>query len=265
LRNQNNSSYPGLSGVLSLRLVSAMFAGMFLVTTSACSLTSRFSAAPPPTPEPSWLRDSLPREYVLETGDVCDVKLFPQVELNEAELTVRTDGKISVQLVGDIEARGRTPSQLATALIEHYTRAGLRQPQVTIFLRKSAGLRVYVGGEVQGPAMIPHDGHLTLSRAIIQAGDLRSTAEPSSVVIIRNPPQEKGSAPLFAVVDYRKLLEGGQDPLLQPYDIVFVPKSTIATLNQFVDQYFVKLVPVTLNAGFSYSIGRFKDETALNR
>lgn len=241
-----------------------MIAGAFIVTASACSHTSRFPATPT-TPEPSWLRDSWPQEYVLETGDICDVKLFPQAELNEAELTIRTDGKISVQLVGDIEARGRTPSQLATALVEHYTRAGLRQPHVTIFLRKSAGLRVYVGGEVQGPAMISHDGQLTLSRAIIQAGGLKSTAEPASIVILRTPPQRNESSPLFAVVDYRKLLEGGQDPLLQPYDIVFVPKSTIATLNQFVDQYFVKLIPVTLSAGFNYSIGRFKDETALTR
>ncbi len=188
------------------------------------------------------------------------MKLFPQAELNEAELTVRTDGKISVQLVGDIEARGRTPSQLATALVEHYTRAGLRQPHVTIFLRKSAGLRVYVGGEVHNPGMIPHEGQLTLSRAILQAGGPASTAALDNVVILRDARTQDATNPLFAVVDFQKLLDGGQDPQLQPYDIVFLPKSTIATMNQFVDQYFVKLIPVTLTAGFSYSLGSFNSK-----
>ena len=130
---------------------------------------------------------------------------------------------------------------------------------MAVLLRKSAGLRVFVGGEVNAPGMILHEGQMTLSRAILQAGGPKSTAELRTVVVLRDSGDP--AAPRFATVDLNKLVQSGVDPLLQPYDVVFVPKSTIARLNQFVDQYFVKMVPVTLSAGFSYTLGSIRSNT----
>lgn len=227
---------------------------------SACSLISRPGGSGQET-LPDWLQVPTPREYVLEAGDVCDLKLFYHPELNENEVTVRPDGKISLQLIGDVEAKGKTPAALISELTERYSRAGLLQPAVSITLRKSAGLRVFVGGEVRNPGMFQYEGPLTLSRAILQAGGPVSTSALEHVVVLRDSQAKEAQHPLFAVVDFEKLMEGGQDPLLQPYDIVFLPKSTIATMNQFVDQYLVKMIPVTLTAGFSYSMGSFDTKT----
>jgi len=191
---------------------------------------------------------------VLEVGDVFDLKFFYHPELNEMAIFVRTDGKVAAQLVGDVPARGRTTAELAADLTERYVGAGFRQPSVAVILRKSAGLRVFVGGEVNAPGMVPHDGHLTLSRAILQAGGPKNTAEVGSVVVLRDPGDAK-EPPRFATVDLNRLIREGADPVLQPYDVVVVPKSTIAKLNQFIDQYLVKMVPITFTAGFSYTLG----------
>lgn len=211
----------------------------------------------PDAPEPAWLRQPQPREYVLEVGDTFDLKLFYHPELNEAGAIIRPDGNFTAQLVGDVPARGRTVPALTADLQERYVTAGLRRPVVAVLLRKSAGLRVFVGGEVNTPGMLLHEGQMTLSRAVFQAGGPKSTAELRTVVLLRDSGDP--AAPRFATVDFNKLVQSGTDPLLQPYDIVFVPKSTIAKLNQFVDQYFVKMVPVSLSAGFSYTIGSFRD------
>lgn len=239
------------------RFLSHAGLALLVLISSACSVTQRPASPDNRTPLPAWLRDPLPREYILETGDVCDVKFFYHPEFNETELSIRTDGKITAQLVGDVVARGRTPSELAADLVDRYVQVGVRQPSISVFLRKSVGLRVFVGGEVNNPGMIPHDGQLTLSRAILQAGGPKATAALRSVVVLRDSRKGNDADPLFAVVDLKNLLAGGQDPVLQPYDVVFLPKSTIATLNQFVEQYIVKMIPGQLNAGFEYTIGQF--------
>lgn len=204
--------------------------------------------------EPEWLLHPGIRDYVLEVGDVFDLRLFYHPELNENGIVIRTDGNVSVLLLGDVPARGRTPATLAADLANRYTEAGLRGPSVSVVLRRSAGLRVFVGGEVNTPGMIPHDGQLTLARAVLQAGGPKSTAELRSVIVLRDP-GSTGAPPRFASVDLDLLVRNGIDPVLQPYDVIFVPKSTISRLNQFIDQYFVKMVPVTLSAGFQYTLG----------
>jgi protein involved in polysaccharide export with SLBB domain len=218
------------------------------------------SATRPVSPQgatPDWLYAPVAREYVLELGDVLDLKFLYFPELNDTGVVVRLDGKISVQLIGDVVARGRTPSDLAADLAAKY---GLRRTSVSVLLRKSAGVRVFVGGEVNNPGMVLYDGRLTLAQAVIQAGGPKATAELESVVVLRDPGKGGGEDPLFAAVDLNDVLKGNKDPLLQAYDVVFVPKSRVAKLNQFIEQYIVKMIPATLSAGFAYTIGRRRDE-----
>lgn len=206
---------------------------------------------------PPWLYEPAAREYLLEIGDVFDLKFFYHPELNDAGVVVRPDGRISAPLVGDVEARGRTVPELVTDLTERYSRAGVRQPNVSVLLRKSAGLRVFVGGEVNIPGMLIHDGHLTVSRAILEAGGPKRTAAFDKVVIVRDPGpgQRKDNAALFALVDLKRVLNGEADAILQPYDIVFLPKSRIADLNDFVELYITRMFPGQLHAGFDYFLG----------
>jgi protein involved in polysaccharide export with SLBB domain len=123
-------------------------------------------------------------------------------------------------------------------------------------LKTCSSPQTYTGLSV-GPhtvlvAAIDAVGNITALRAILAAGGFKNTGEVSSVVVLREQP---GSAPLFMVVNLEASL--GNDPdaadvALEPYDVVFVPKTRIAQVDQFIDQYIRQLIPISLNAGFSW-------------
>lgn len=217
----------------------------------ACQSAAKTASTAPVILKP----DKPPQEgepaYTLGVGDVFDVKLFYHPELNET-LTVRLDGKVSLQLVGEAQAAGVTPEALSQRLREAYVAAGLRDPLVAVILRKSAGQRVFVGGEVGAPKMVPYEGRLSLSQALFEAGGLKSTAGRGNIVLLRD--DGKGAATILTV-DFDEVLRNRADIALQPYDVIIVPKSTIARVNDFVEQYFTKLIPIALSAGFSYVTG----------
>jgi polysaccharide export outer membrane protein len=185
------------------------------------------------------------RPYLLEPGDQMDVKLFLHPELNE-NVVIRSDGKIALQLVGEVNARGVTPGALTETLMRRYTEAGLLHPQVVVILRKVVGQRVFVGGEVNAARMIPYDGRLTLTQALFEAGGLKPTAEAGSVLVLRDDGQ--GSPVYMTVSVTEDRLRVGSDLPLQPYDVIVVPESAIATANQFVEQYLSKMVLSWLSA-----------------
>lgn len=228
---------------------------VYALMLSACASAQSAASFPDEPREPSWLYEPAAREYVLEVGDVFDLRLFYHPELNDLGVVVRSDGRISAPLVGDLEARGHTVPKLVSELTGRYARAGVLNPQVSVLLRKSAGLRVFVGGEVNSPGMLIHDGRLTLARAILEAGGAKRSAAFDKVVLIRDAGQDQGTAPLLALVDLKKVLNGNVDAPLQPYDIIFVPKSIIADLNDFIELYFTRMVPGSLHAGFDYFTG----------
>lgn len=193
-------------------------------------------------------------EYILQLGDVLDIKFFYNPKLNE-NVKIRPDGKISLQLIDEVMAAGFPPSELDRILTEKYSET-LSEPNVTVIVKEFVGQQVFVGGEVNAPGIIPISGKLTILRAILQAGGFKETAHTSSVVIIsRNP----GNMPEARKVNIKKVISGKapeNDIALRPFDVVYVPKTFIAKADKFVDQYIRKMIPGTLSAGFSYIRGK---------
>ncbi|HVT16736.1 MAG TPA: polysaccharide biosynthesis/export family protein [Thermoanaerobaculia bacterium] len=192
-------------------------------------------------------------DYVLQPGDTVQIKFFYNPELDDL-LPIRPDGKISLQLVGEVKASGMTPAGLSDLLQKRYGKT-LRNPQVAVMVKEFGGRKIYVGGEVQAPGIIRPAGDVTALQAIFEAGGFKSTAQPANVVILR---YQGGPQPLFLVVDLRvdaARRTAGGDTLLEPHDIVFVPKSRVARMDQFVDQYIRQLTPMTLSLGVSYVFG----------
>ena len=193
--------------------------------------------------------DQMKSEYHIQPGDKLDIKFFYNAELNET-LPVRPDGKISLQLIDDVQAAGRTPSQLDEDLTWMYAQE-LRNPEITVIVRSFAGQRVYVGGEVLKPGIVVLTGSMTPLQAVFFAGGFRETASPSSAIIIR-----KGSdGELYPIrVDLDKEINGENEEeiiQLQPYDVVYVPKSFVAKANKFMRQYVQELL---LFQGFYYDL-----------
>jgi len=183
----------------------------------------------------------------LGPGDTIEVKFFHNPELNDAQ-TIRPDGMITLQLVGEIRAQGKTPMELRNELVKRYT-PDLRIPDVTVIVRALYERRVYVGGEVKKPGLIAMPGRLTALEAIMEAGGFDPrTARINNVIIIRH----KDGKRYGGVLDCKDALKGGefQPFYLEPQDIVYVPRTNIAKVNQWIDQYINKLVPRT---GFTFS------------
>lgn len=191
-------------------------------------------------------------EYILQAGDVIDIKFFYNPELNEL-VTIRPDRKISLQLIDEVVAAGLTPSELVRVLTDNYSNK-LRYAEVTVIVREMVGQKVYVGGEVNSAGLIPISGKLTSIQAILHAGGFKNTAELKSVVILRDQGTEN---PLFMTINLEEDLTTRtphNDILLEPHDIIFVPKTSIAKMSHFVDQYIKELIPVTLTFGLVYNM-----------
>src|SRR5262249_55771539 len=158
------------------------------------------------------------------------------------KVPVRPDGKISLELVGDVEAAGLQPMELAGILTERYA-TELEHPRVSVIVRTFVG-QVYVQGEVKTPSAPPFAQGMTALQAISLAGGFLETAQPNSVILIRLVDGQYHGFRL-ALRDALLGKDSSQDVPVKPADILHVPRSFIANADLFVDQYFRKLLPVT--------------------
>jgi len=186
--------------------------------------------------------ESIPK-VILGAGDVLEIKFFYTPELNETQ-TVRPDGKISLQLVGEVEVTGKTPFELKDELIKLFS-TKLNNPDITVIVRSLYSHRVYVGGEVNAPGFLEKTRHMTALEAIMEAGGFNlNSAKVRNVVIVRY----KGDKRYGYKLNLKPALEGKSDTpfFLEPYDIVYIPRTKITAVNQWLDQYIDGVIPNTV-------------------
>ncbi len=200
----------------------------------------------PVSPDPS-LRSTRP-EYVFHSGDTFDVKFFYNPELNET-VKVRPDGRISLQLVQDVQAASLTPTELVSLLKKKYA-AHIRDPEISVIVRSFDANRVYVDGQVGRPGMVEMSDGMTIMDAVASARGLRDTARRSEVLLIRRNGLKR---PFVYSIDLDAAMSGediAQNVVLKPYDIVYVPKSAIANINTWIDQYIRRNIPIYMGVSF---------------
>lgn len=191
--------------------------------------------------------------YRLQIGDVIDIKLILNPELND-QVVVRPDGMISTTLVGDTLAYGRTVNNVRKRLEKAYGKS-LSQPQVSLIVRSFAPTRVYVLGEVYSPGEFINVGTpLTMLQAISRSGGVKNSADTNNVIIVRHGAGDESKA-------YRAsyhLAVTGEDPAsdvrLAPYDIVYVPRSGQGNAYLNYQQNFQQFLPVSGNVSAGYTI-----------
>ena len=211
-------------------------------------------AAPPVSqlPDKSTLvYEPVMTDYYLQPGDNLDIKFFYNPDLNE-NVTIRPDGKISLQLIDEVEAVGLTPMQLDNVLTKKYS-GQLKSPIIAVIVKSFEGQKIYVGGEVNEPQVLNVVGTVNALQAIFSAGGLTPDAELSSSVIIRRGPD---NAPIARIVNLERALRGNlpeKDYLLVPYDMIYVPKTTIARADQFLTHLY-NFIPRNIGLGFSYEL-----------
>ena len=233
------------------RVVRGALAASAVIALPACTSTSNFPPAPPvPSPDAGYVSYLTP--YRIQIGDVLSVRLLLNPELNE-DVTVRPDGDISTTVVNEQRAYGLTVPQLAAALRRDYS-SQLQNPHLTVVVRSFAPTRIYVGGDVNTPGEFISVGPPpTLAQAISRAGGLRMSGAEGSVFIIRRGP---GNRPEFLSTRWGAI-QHATDPTadveLAPFDVVYVPRTGIAEVYRYFNQYVQQFVPVSW--GFSYVVG----------
>jgi protein involved in polysaccharide export with SLBB domain len=236
---------------MSARVLAVLLA--LLLTACASSLSpkpanpSRF-APWSPTPVP----------YRFEDGDELDVRLIYNPEFSD-RVQVNPDGLIHLQLVGAVKAADRTPEELAEDIRERYARE-LRRPEVSVVPRSFASQVVYVGGEVQKPGPITLRGNAKILEVVFAAGGFTPLAYQREVIVIRRSSQ---NTPMLRTVDLRRLLQGdfSQDIQMARYDIVYVPRSKISDVDQWVDQWLNQTIPFSRGFSYSYATGPLNART----
>lgn len=180
---------------------------------------------------------SLPEaDYRIQQGDKISVKFFSHPELNEASLTVRPDGFISLQIIDDVKAEGRTATELKTHLEKAYNEILLR-PIITVSIIEFVAPRIYIAGQVNKPGRYDLREAETLMQAIFLAGGF--TRDANRKMIIRARPDGKGdwqilSANAMKIINKK---DEEKDLTLQDGDYIFIPESKISQFNKAVESF----------------------------
>jgi polysaccharide export outer membrane protein len=174
-----------------------------------------------PQPKPATVADMGHSEsIILREGDVLKIS-FPSSPNLDTTQQIRRDGKISLSLVGEVEAAGKTPDELQAKLIELYA-PQISSKEVTVTVASSS-FPVFITGCVMRPGKITSDHPMTVLEGIMEAGGFDYTrANIKSVRVIR---RENGASESHKL-NLQPDLEGkNSNPFyLQPSDIVYVPE-----------------------------------------
>jgi protein involved in polysaccharide export with SLBB domain len=203
------------------------------------------AALMPPPPMP------LGPDYHIQLGDTLKVAFLFQPE-NDMDLVVRPDGRISIAAAGQLEAVGKTESELEEEIRERASKH-LRDPVVTVTVTKTGTQNIYVGGEVFRPGVVTLVPGMTPLQAVMEQGGFRPTAKRDSVVLIVPTADGKFAA---SRINLEQVLTDGvpERVRLRPNAIVFVPKTWVANAGDVVDLYVRGLIPALPRVGVGYSL-----------
>jgi polysaccharide export outer membrane protein len=170
-------------------------------------------------PVPAVTALSVPDSYVIGASDVVSVSVLKEPTLSSS-LLVRPDGMISMPLLGDIKAAGKTPLQLAEEITTRLKKF-IQDPNVTIILTQMNSKKVYLIGEVAKTGPEEMTPGMTLLQAISTAGGLTQFANAKKIYILRTEGGKQQKIP----VQYKQALRGDSSlnlPLNQG-DTIVVP------------------------------------------
>jgi polysaccharide export outer membrane protein len=166
------------------------------------------------------------QEYWIGPEDVLDITVWRNADLSK-QVLVRPDGRVSLPLIGDITAVGKTAVQLAEAISEKL-KEFKENPQVSIVVKEVNSYAVYVLGEVARPAKYPLKSKTTILQAITLAGGFLPTAARNKLVVFRFGENGEKDVKLRASYDDIVLRDGaGQNITLKPGDTLVVPSENM--------------------------------------
>ncbi|MCA1825529.1 MAG: polysaccharide biosynthesis/export family protein [Myxococcales bacterium] len=153
-------------------------------------------------------------EFRMSKEDVIEVSVWKEPELSRT-VPIRPDGKITLPLLGDVQAEGLKPQELEQKVAQSLT-PYVRDPHVTVIVHDVNGAKVFVTGMVTHPGVFPLRNSMGLLQALAMAGGLAEFADRGDIKVLHADGRH-------VEVDYDSLVSGESRVFLGPGDTVVVP------------------------------------------
>lgn len=205
----------------SFRIVSALLSGLIILATGCASAPDTGEE----NGEANRYASNVDGDYRIGVDDRLQITVWRNPELSTT-VPVRPDGKISVPLIGDVQAGGKTPTQVA-AIIKDKLSAYIREPNVAVILTELRSheflSRVRVTGAVRTPRSMPYRPGMTVLDAVLEAGGTNDFAAPNRTKLYRKTKTKTDLLEInLADILVKGKLESNYD--LKPGDVVTVPE-----------------------------------------
>jgi polysaccharide biosynthesis/export protein len=159
--------------------------------------------------------------FKIGPDDVLAINVWKEPEISRS-VPVRSDGKVSLPLVGEVQASGQTPKQLEAEISKKLT-SYISEPEVTVIVQQIKSQRFNILGQVTKPGTYPLSNPTTVLDAIALAGGFRDFAKKKSIYVLRQTADGSSTRLPF---NYKEVIRG-KDPQqnirLEPRDTVYVP------------------------------------------
>lgn len=160
------------------------------------------------------------KQYIMGPEDVIEVLVWREDDLSK-EVTIRPDGKVSLPLIGDIQAAGLTTENLKETITKRL-KEFIDNPTVSVIVAQINSMRIFIQGEVMTPGVYQLRNYTTVLQAISLAGGFNEWAKRKEIIIIRDVEGVRWRIP----VDYEKIISGkdiDQNIILERGDTIIVP------------------------------------------
>lgn len=203
--------------------LTALFLGLFAL--SAC-----MSGGGPQLPPAAFVatQEGPSQEYVIGPLDELSINVWRNPELSAQNIQVRPDGRISIPLVTDMPAVGKTPAMLQEDIRLHLSQF-IEQPIVSVIVNKFAGTfsqQVRIIGATEKPASIPYRANMTVLDAMIAVGGLSEFAAGNKAKLIRFDPRiGRQREYALRLSDLLRRGDSKANVMLAPGDVIIIPES----------------------------------------
>ena len=172
-------------------------------------------------PPSTSVNKSSDNTFVIGNNDLLSINVWKQPDISRS-IPVRSDGKISLPLVGEVQAAGRTPSQLEEDVTSRL-RTYIAEPEVTVMVQQINSEKFNILGQVVKPGSYSLIRGTTVLDAIALANGFRDFAKQKAIYVIRQNPGGGQSRIAFNYKDVIKGKQPEQNITLEPHDTIVVP------------------------------------------
>ena len=208
-----------------VRLFALLGGFLLLIPAGAWAQPSQLAANIPAAERDSAAGGQMHRTqaaYRIGAGDVLQISVWREPEVSVAGVAVRSDGKISLPLIKEVEAAGLTPAELEQALALRFAQF-INNPEVTVITNEIHSQKVYLIGGIGRPGSLELRTPMTMLQVLAEAGGLTEFAKRKKIYVLRKQDGRQTRYPF----DYEAVIKG-QDPQLnfpvQPGDTIVVPE-----------------------------------------